>query len=126
MTENPAPAAAAAGDARDARDSRAFIAPLVSTLLTLPAAALSLFFAGISPMACDSCADEASDRFDASFGLAWPVFMVGLLLVLALLVACWALPWRGRNAARRIALALGAPGLVVLNFVVFWSLIDWP
>ncbi|MFD8984286.1 hypothetical protein [Streptomyces sp. NPDC059564] len=108
------------------RDSRAYVAPLLSTLLTLPAAAVSLFFAGLSPMACDSCEGGASDSFDASFELAWPVFTGGLVLVLILLVACWALPWRRGQRARRVALALAAPGAVLLNVLVFSALVDWP
>ncbi|MFI8502554.1 hypothetical protein ACIGFK_29230 [Streptomyces sp. NPDC085524] len=108
------------------RDRQAFIAPLVSTLLTLPLALASLFFAGISPMACDSCGEQAADAFDASFGIAWPVFMAGLVIVAALLVWCWALPWRKANAARRAGIAIAAPAVVVLNTVVFWALLDLP
>ncbi|MET8750491.1 hypothetical protein ABZW32_10430 [Streptomyces sp. NPDC004667] len=108
------------------RDRRAYVAPLLSTLLTLPAAAVTLFFAGLSPMACDSCADAASDRFDASFGPAWTVFTSGLVLVLLLLVACWALPRNHGYRGRRLALALAAPGAVVLNVLVFAAMVDWP
>ncbi|MEU8436437.1 hypothetical protein AB0F18_26745 [Streptomyces sp. NPDC029216] len=112
--------------AGDAPARRAFVAPLVSTLLTLPMALLSLFYAGMSPMACDSCDTQAAHAFDASFQTAWPVFMAGLVGVLVLLVWCWALPWRVRNAARRVGLAFAAPGLVVLNTAVFSVLLDWP
>lgn len=108
------------------RDRRAYIAPLASTLLTLPLAFLSLLYAGLSPMACDSCATEAAHAFDASFETAWPVFWVGLLGTLALLVWCWALPWRTGNAARRVGIALAAPALVLLNAAVFWALLDLP
>ncbi|MFJ3927732.1 hypothetical protein [Streptomyces sp. NPDC090022] len=109
-----------------ARDRRAYIAPLLSTLLTLPLGLLSLFVAGLSPMACDSCGEADSDRFDASFETAFPIFGGGLVIVLVLLIATWALPWQRRYAARRVALALWAPGFVVVNYVVFWGLIDWP
>ncbi|MFD9726604.1 hypothetical protein [Streptomyces sp. NPDC059072] len=108
------------------RDSRAFIAPLVSTLLTLPLGLVSLFFAGISPMACDSCNGQAAHDFDASFRIAWLVLMAGFVVVLALLVWCWALPWRKANAARRVGLAVAAPAVVVLGTVVFWALLDLP
>ncbi|MFK0232002.1 hypothetical protein [Streptomyces vinaceus] len=107
-------------------DRRAFVAPLLSSLLTLPMGLLALFAVGLSPMACDSCGDAASDRFDASYGLAFPVFVTGLLLVLAVLVAGWALPWQRRNAARRVGFALLAPAVVVLDYVVFASIVDWP
>ncbi|MEU9034718.1 hypothetical protein AB0D45_07350 [Streptomyces sp. NPDC048352] len=123
MTENPvahdAPAAAA-------RDRRAFLAPLLSTLLTLPMALLALFYAGMSPMACDSCDGEAAAAFDAGFETAWPVFLGALVVALLLLAACWILPWERRNAARRVLLALAAPGAVLLGTVVFTALIDWP
>ncbi|WP_406184112.1 hypothetical protein [Streptomyces sp. NBC_01006] len=108
------------------RDRCAFVAPLISTLLTLPMGVLAFFSAGLSPMACDSCGDAASDRFDASYGLAFPVFNTGLLLVLAVLVICWALPWQRRNAARRVGFSLLAPAVVVLDYVVFAAIVDWP
>ncbi|MFE1415360.1 hypothetical protein ACFW6F_31885 [Streptomyces sp. NPDC058746] len=108
------------------RDGRAFIAPLVSTLLTLPLGLVSLFFAGLSPMACDSCNGQVAQAFDASFQTAWLVLMAGFVVVLALLVWCWALPWRKANAARRVGIAIAAPAVVVLNTVVFWALLDLP
>ncbi|MEV6730380.1 MULTISPECIES: hypothetical protein [unclassified Streptomyces] len=111
-------------DQDTSRDKRAFVAPLVSTLLTLPMALVALFFAGLSPMACDSCGEAASDRFDASFGIAFPVFGTGLLLVLVVLVTSWALPWQRRNSARRITFALLAPAAVVLDYIVFAGIID--
>ncbi|MFD5423657.1 hypothetical protein ACFWJT_37290 [Streptomyces sp. NPDC127069] len=112
--------------AGDAPARRAFVAPLVSTLLTLPMALVALFYTGISPMACDSCDTAAAHAFDASFRIAWPVFLAGLLSALVLLVCCWALPWRVRNTARRVGLAFAAPGLVVLATLVFTALVDWP
>ncbi|MFH7599477.1 hypothetical protein WDV06_30905 [Streptomyces racemochromogenes] len=118
MTENPL--------AGDAPARRAFVAPLVSTLLTLPLALAALGFAGLSPMACDACDTEAAQAFDASFQTAWTVFAAGLVGVLVLLVWCWALPWRVRNTARRVGLAFAAPALVVLDTVVFAALVDWP
>ncbi|MER6450485.1 hypothetical protein [Streptomyces venezuelae] len=108
------------------RDRRAFVAPLVATLLTLPTAAVALFFAGISPMACDSCGTAASDRFDASYEVAFTVFGFGLLVVLVLLVAAWVLPWQRRYAAARVWCAVAAPATVVLDFAVFHGLVDWP
>ncbi|MFE0578297.1 MULTISPECIES: hypothetical protein [unclassified Streptomyces] len=108
------------------RHPRAFVAPLVSTLLTLPMAALAFFFAGLAPMACDSCGGEVSARFDASYRIAFPVFGFGLVVVLAVLLSAWALPWRRRNAATRVWLAVAAPAAVVLDFVVFNGLVDWP
>ncbi|MEU9165409.1 hypothetical protein AB0D29_34670 [Streptomyces sp. NPDC048424] len=109
-----------------ARHPRAFVAPLVSTLLTLPLAAVAFFFVGLSPMACDSCGEAASDRFDASYGTAFTVFGFGLLVVLAVLLAAWALPWQRRHAAARVWLAVVAPAAVVFDFVVFNGLVDWP
>ncbi|MGW7329291.1 hypothetical protein ACWGIU_12020 [Streptomyces sp. NPDC054840] len=109
-----------------ARRPRAFVAPLVSTLLTLPMAAVAFFFVGLSPMACDSCGDAASDRFDASYGIAFPVFASGLAVVLVLLLAAWALPRQRRHAAARVWFAVAAPAAVVLDFVVFNGLVDWP
>ncbi|WP_328300171.1 hypothetical protein OG389_21940 [Streptomyces sp. NBC_00435] len=109
-----------------ARDPRAFIAPLVASLLTLPLAAVAFFFVALSPMACDSCGEIASDRFDASYGVAFTVFATGLLLALGLLVAAWALPWQRHNSGRRVVLALIAPAAVILDYIVFYGIVDWP
>lgn len=124
----PVPPAQLTGvmDQDTSRDKRAFVAPLVSTLLTLPAALIAFFIVGLSPMACDSCEKAASDRFDASYDVAFPVFTIGLLLVLAVLVTSWALPWQRRYSARRVGFALLAPAAVVLDYVVFAGIVDWP
>ncbi|MEW2066925.1 hypothetical protein [Streptomyces sp. NPDC007346] len=108
------------------RDPRAWIAPLISTLVTLPMGLIALFIGGLTPMACDSCNGAEADRFDASFAPAWTVLCVGLLLALILLIASWAAPWQLRNAARRVGLALAAPATVVVTFVAFMALVDWP
>ncbi|MEU7556461.1 hypothetical protein AB0B01_29760 [Streptomyces sp. NPDC044571] len=124
MNEHPAPDTSP--DSPDSPHRRAFIAPLVSTLVTLPAALVAFFTVGMSPMACDSCNGDVADRFDASYEVAFPTFTAGLLVVLVLLVACWALPWQRRNAARRVVLALFAPAAVMLDYLVFAALVDWP
>ncbi|MFE6911773.1 hypothetical protein [Streptomyces erythrochromogenes] len=126
MTTTPAPAPAPAPDAGTGRHPRAFVAPLVSTLLTLPMAAVAFFFVGLAPMACDSCGGAVSDRFDDSYNLAFPVFGFGLVVVLVVLLSAWALPWRRGNAAARVWLAVIAPAAVVLDFIVFHGLVDWP
>lgn len=109
-----------------ARDPRAWIAPLITTIVTLPMALIALFVGGLTPMACDSCNGAAADRFDASFGPAWTVLLVGLLLPLMALIASWATPWQLRNVARRVGLALAAPTTLVVTFVAFMALVDWP
>ncbi|MET9951706.1 hypothetical protein ABZ135_09170 [Streptomyces sp. NPDC006339] len=110
----------------DARATGAWIAPLVSTLVTVPLGLLTLFFAGLSPMACDSCNGAEADRFDASFAVAFPVVVTGLLVALGLLVTAWALPRRVRHSARRVGFALAAPATVVLAGMVFAGLLDTP
>ncbi|MFJ3975776.1 hypothetical protein [Streptomyces sp. NPDC090021] len=108
------------------RHPRAFVAPLVSTLLTLPMAAVAFFFVGLAPVACDSCGGAVSDRFDDSYHLAFPVFGIGMAVVLVLLLCARALPWRRGNAAARVWPAVIAPAAVVLDFIVFHGLVDWP
>ncbi|MGW6982663.1 hypothetical protein ACWGE1_25040 [Streptomyces sp. NPDC054932] len=108
------------------RHPRTFVAPLVSTLLTLPLAAVAFFLVGMSPMACDSCATAASDRFDTSYHVAFPVFGSGLVAVLVLLVTAWALPRQRRFATARVWFAVIAPAAVVLDFLVFYGIVDWP
>jgi hypothetical protein len=54
----------------DDRATGAWFAPLLSTLLTLPACLLAYAVGGLSAMACDSCAAPEADRFESSFGNA--------------------------------------------------------
>jgi len=112
------------GDTTTARPQRTWIASLISTIVTLPLALLALFFAGLSPMACDSCAEADAHRFDASFHPAWTVLNCGLVLALITLVASWVL-WRRRPPAG-LSLAVFAPGVVVLSALLFMSMLDWP
>lgn len=113
-------------DLTNPRDSRAWIAPLVSTIVTLPLALIALFFGALSPMACDSCMDAEADRFDASFGPAWTMLLCGLVLALIVLTVSWFLPWRRNHAARRVFLTVLAPVMVVLTFLTFTALLDTP
>ncbi|MFF1724387.1 hypothetical protein [Streptomyces sviceus] len=93
----------------DDRETGAWVAPLVSTLLTLPACVL-VYFAG----------------FKSSFGFAFPVLLGGLGLALFLLAASWALPWERRGTGRRVGFAFAAPVLVVCVYVVFAVLVERP
>ncbi|MFD4692533.1 hypothetical protein [Streptomyces sp. NPDC058463] len=113
-------------DLLDTRTPKAWAAPLVSTVVTLPGAALALFFGGLSPMACDSCEGAQEDRFTRSFDSGWAVLCTGLVLALAVLVASWALPWHRRHAANRVLLAVTAPAVVLCAFIAFVALVDWP
>ncbi|MFL6000087.1 MAG: hypothetical protein ACJ736_38380 [Streptomyces sp.] len=110
----------------DDRATGAWVAPLLSTLLTLPACLLAYVVGGLSAMACDSCTAAEADRFGSSFDIAFPVLLGGLGFALFLLAAGWALPWERGNTARRVGLALAAPGLVPVVYVVFAALVDWP
>ncbi|THA48164.1 hypothetical protein [Streptomyces sp. A1136] len=121
MTQN-----ATAVTIRTARDRRAFVAPLVTTLITLPLGLVALFFAGISPMACDSCDGEVAHRFDDSFATAFTVLQVGLAVALVLVVTAWALPWQRRHATKRVLVAALAPTAVALAWVLFHGMVDWP
>ncbi|WP_371624189.1 hypothetical protein OG245_15905 [Streptomyces sp. NBC_01116] len=108
------------------RDPRAWVAPLFSTLVTLPTGLVALFFGGLSPMACDSCDGAVADGFHDSFMTAWTVLCIGLVLALIVLIATWAIPHQLRYAARRVGLALAAPTVVGVAFVAFMALVDWP
>ncbi|MFJ6855160.1 hypothetical protein ACIQM3_32350 [Streptomyces sp. NPDC091271] len=110
----------------DPRSPHAWAGPLISTLVTLPAAALALFFGGLSPTACDSCDGAQADRFTDSFDAAWAVLCTGLVLSLIVLVASWSPPWRQRQAAARVLLSLAAPAVVLTAYVAFMALVDWP
>lgn len=110
----------------EARTPRAWIAPLVSTALTVPAALLALLFVCLAPMACDSCRGSELSRFEGSFGPAFAVFACGLAVPAALLIAAWTMPWQQRNAARRTVFAAAAFLLVPFLYLLFLGLIDWP
>lgn len=110
----------------DTRAPKAWMAPMLSTVVTLPAAGLALFIGGLSPMACDSCNGAQADRFTRSFDSGWAVLCTGLVLALAVLVTSWALPRTQRQAANRVLLAVTAPAVVVCTFIAFMGLVDWP
>ncbi|MFE9726972.1 hypothetical protein ACFYQ5_26105 [Streptomyces sp. NPDC005794] len=113
-------------DLLNPRAPHAWSGPLISTLVTVPAAVLALFFGGLSPMACDSCNGARADLFTDSWNVGWAVLCTGLVLALALLVASWALPWQQRHAATRVLLCMAAPGVVAVAVVAFMALVDWP
>jgi hypothetical protein len=104
----------------------AWIAPLISTLVTLPACFVAYLIGGLSPMACDSCGDAQSDAFDTSYGVAFPVLLGGLGIALVLLLVSWSVPWERRYTARRALFALAAPLMVPCAYVAFAALVDWP
>ncbi|MFI6062137.1 hypothetical protein [Streptomyces sp. NPDC051286] len=113
-------------DASNARTPHAWVAPLISTFVTLPLALFALGGGALAPMACDSCSEADSDRFDAGFDPAWTVLCTGLLLSLAVLAVSWFLPRRQQHAATRVFLAVVAPAVVCVAFVAFLALVDWP
>lgn len=105
---------------------RAWVAPLIATVLTLPASFFAFVFAGLAPMACDSCNGAEADRFTAGFDTAYAVLRVGLGVAFVLLLVGWCLPWSERNAAPRWILALLAPCTVLLSVLLFVSMVPWP
>ncbi|NEC63499.1 DUF983 domain-containing protein [Streptomyces sp. SID9727] len=101
-----------------------WIAPLASTVITLPAVFFALLFSMLTPMACDSCTEEESARFDASFGPAFVVSCCGLALSLGVLLASWVC-MRKRPAAS-VLLAVAAPLTVVFTWMLFMGLVHTP
>jgi hypothetical protein len=114
-----------ADNASPAGSGRARLAPLVSTLLTVPAACVSYVVGALSGTACDACDDAMTHRFDAGFDTAFAVLRTGLGLGIAVLAAAWALPWR-RHGGTRWALSVLAPVCVLVGDTVFAALMDWP
>ncbi|WP_329156586.1 hypothetical protein OHA63_15185 [Streptomyces anulatus] len=107
-------------------DDHAWIAPLISSVVTVPSGLLALVYGALSPMECGSCNGAVADRFHNSYMTAWTVLCVGLVLALIVLIAAWAVPHQLRYAARRVGLALTAPTVVGVTFVAFMALVDWP
>ncbi|MEU6348892.1 hypothetical protein ABZ896_06150 [Streptomyces sp. NPDC047072] len=93
----------------DDRARGAWAAPLISTLLTLPACLVAY---------------ARADRLDASLGLAFPVLLGGLGVALFLLAGSWAMPWERHDSVRRRGLAVAAFCTVPLAYAVFAALID--
>lgn len=107
-------------------DDHSWIAPLISSVVTVPSGLLALAYGALSPMACDSCNGAVAAGFHDSFMTAWTVLCIGLVLALIVLIATWAIPHQLRYAARRVGLALTAPTVVGVTFVAFMALVDWP
>ncbi|MFE1955599.1 hypothetical protein ACFW9D_34610 [Streptomyces sp. NPDC059524] len=107
-----------------------WFAPLLSSVVTLLAGYCAFGFAALAPMACDACTRAQSDRFDASFYRAIAVFFLLVGVAVLLLTVAWALPHReraaARFAARRTRLAVAAPAMIVVAYLVFLALVDWP
>lgn len=107
-------------------DPGGWVAPLMSTVVTLPFAFYTMIWGMFSPMACDSCMEAEADRFEASFDIAFPVLVCGLVLALILLVVSWCLPRRPDRVAPRVLLALLAPVTVGLDLLLFIGILDTP
>lgn len=103
-----------------------WVAPLISTVVTLPLAFFTLIYGMLSPMGCDSCTDAEADRFEASFGTAFTVLVCGLVVALILLVVSWCLPRRPDRTASRVLFALLAPVAVFFTYLLFAGLVDLP
>lgn len=112
------------------RDERGWLAPLISAAITLPFAAfaflLTYFLAAFDAMACDPCTPAEVDHYGGSFETGLRVFHYGLVVPLVLLLASWGLPWRSRHSTLRTVLAVLAPLSVLLSFLLFIYLVDWP
>ncbi|MFD9074058.1 hypothetical protein [Streptomyces lasiicapitis] len=81
---------------------------------------------GLSPMPCDSCTEAELDRFGPTFATDFKVFLWGLTVPAGLLLAAWVLPWQQRNKGRRTLLSALAPVSVVVLYLPFAGLVDWP
>ncbi|MEU8973831.1 hypothetical protein AB0D11_31980 [Streptomyces monashensis] len=106
-------------ESRNDRLRGEWIPPLVSTLVTLPLALFLLVAAAFAPMACDSCTESEAHRFDASYDVAMPVFLTGLVISALLVLAGWCMPWTVKNMARRRLTATLAPCVLLLAYVFF-------
>ncbi|MFJ8828294.1 hypothetical protein ACIREE_42115 [Streptomyces sp. NPDC102467] len=111
---------------RPARLARHWVAPLLSSVVTLPGAFFAYVFAALAPMACDACTDAQAAAFDPSFDRAFTVFGFSLTVSLLVLATAWLLPWEERFAARRVGFAALAPGAVLVTYLIFLGMVDWP
>ena len=100
--------------------------PLFSTIVTLPLAGLAWVFAAASGMACDPCEGAEADAFDSSFTAGFRVLEGAIGVASAVLLAAWMLPLRERYRNGRTLLALSAPVVVLVGYLAFTGLVDWP
>ncbi|MFI0242413.1 hypothetical protein [Streptomyces sp. NPDC016845] len=117
---------AADAPAQQAQATRQWIAPLLSSVVTIPAALFAWFYAGLAPMACDSCTDAQAAAFDPSYERAYTVFGWGLTISLLILATAWLLPWEERFEARRTGFAALAPMALLATVLTFAGMVDWP
>ncbi|MCX4726254.1 MULTISPECIES: hypothetical protein [unclassified Streptomyces] len=75
---------------------------------------------------CSNTHDEQAVADLLNSTLGFNVFVLGLLLPLGFLFASWSLPRQQRNNDRRLLLALAAPVSLLLVFLLFRGLVDWP
>ncbi|MFF3496101.1 hypothetical protein ACFYWS_32685 [Streptomyces sp. NPDC002795] len=92
---------------------RTWVAPLMSSVVTLPAALVAYVIA-------------AAVRFEVSAEWAFTVFGWGMTVALLTLATAWLLPWEERFVARRRGFSVAAPFAVVATFVLYLALVDWP
>ena len=104
---------------------RGWIAPLLSTLVTVPMALIATVFVGLSPMACDPCQGAQLERFEDSFDVAINVYWVGLALTASLLFADYVATWQ-RQDSPRLILAVLAPLSAFCNYLLFAGLLTEP
>ncbi|WP_052398240.1 hypothetical protein [Streptomyces sp. NRRL F-5123] len=101
-------------------------APLISTLVTFPLAALVRLYAAMSAMSGDPLDGPEAEAFDRSFTHGFHLLQTALCAAAAVLLTSWLLPPRERLRPARALLALAAPVLVVTGFLVFRGTVDWP
>ncbi|MER5443864.1 hypothetical protein [Streptomyces sp. NPDC002790] len=83
---------------------RVWVAPLASSLVTLPGAFLAWMGVGRD---------------------AEPVFGWGLTVALLTLATAWLLPWEGRFVARRRGFSVVAPFAVAATYLLYLVHVDW-
>lgn len=100
------------------RDRHAFVAPMIASVLAAPVIVVGGMFTMISPMATDSCTAHGCQALYRMLLLA-PCLLV---LAAGALGASWAVPWRRRHRAKRIALAALAPLLALAAAMIYLHL----
>ncbi|PWJ07651.1 hypothetical protein DKG34_09375 [Streptomyces sp. NWU49] len=88
------------------RDPRARVVPAVATALLSVLGPAALLFAGLSPMATDSCGpDDCSPALTTSLALVHGILVLGGPLTAGAWLAAWLLPRTHRWSVPRIWLA---------------------
>jgi hypothetical protein len=105
--------------------TRPWVAPIISTLITLVLSVYAWAFVSLMPYECEmKCEAPELRHFYDSYRVIYRFFVCGLSIPLLALLESYRLTWRRRHPTRRIMLAIAAPLTVFFLYLITASLVD--